>query len=177
MAKKSKGSKKSKSSTKKTDAKNVKADTLSVTKKYLYNNIALLLPIITFVIFNFFKENFFEGTTIKFIELFYMIIMTTVVFNYSLKNIDASCATYNNSLKYALVLVFIANLFTVINPCRQYMTFAQLNLFYMLLLVLGYNLLNYFIEKNKESYCKADDNKFVLLFLFVLHFGIIYIGK
>ena len=117
---------------------------------YLSNNLKLILPIFTYIIFNFFKENFFEGYAINFIEMFYMIITTTIVFSLTLKNTcGQSYDTTNNSFQQpllcSLVLLFGVYLFNIFNPCKQYMTYSQSNLFFLLLIIFGFNLMNYYI--------------------------------
>ena len=152
------------------------------TKDYIINNIYLVLPIFTFVVFNFFKDNFFEGYAISFIELFHMIIATTLVFSLTLKNLceksyDATENGLQHPLKYSLILLFIINLFNALNPCKQYMTYTQSNLFFLVLLVFTFNIINYLVNKNKDTYCKNEDNKVIIIFLLILHIGLIYVGK
>ena len=151
-------------------------------KDYIINNMYLVLPIFTFLVFNFFKDNFFEGYAINFIELFHMIIATTLVFSLTLKNIceksyDPTENTLQHPLKYALILLFIVNLFNTLNPCKQYMTYTQSNLFFLVLLIFTFNVINYIINKKKIDYCKNEDNKVIIFFLLLLHIGLIYVGK
>jgi hypothetical protein len=151
-------------------------------QSYVSNNLKLILPIFTYVVFNFFKENFFEGYAINFIELFYMIITTTVVFSLTLKNtcdqtFDPTANSLQQPLANALALLFFVYLFNIFNPCRQYMTYSQSNLFFLLLIVFGFNLINYLTSKNKDNYCKNNDNKLLIFFLLILNVGLIYASK
>lgn len=171
-----------KSSTKKSSTKESSTKSDSIISKYMISNSFLVLPLVTYFIFNFFKENFFSGYSIHFIELFYMTITTTIVFYFSFNefcesNFRSKLETSQHCLKYALMLVFISNLFTIINPCRQYMTFMQLNLFHMLLMMVGFNLINYMVNKDNKTYCEISDSKVAVIFLLILNGGLTWISK
>ncbi len=151
-------------------------------KMYITNNLLLFFPIFTYIIFNFFKENFFEGYSIKFIELFHMIISTVLVFTLTMKNhcganYDPTNGFFQQPVKYALGLLFIVNLFNIFNPCKQYMTFAQSNIFFLLVLFITFNGMNYYFNKRKDEFCSESDTKVMSLFLLLLNVALIYIAK
>jgi hypothetical protein len=140
-------------------------------EQYIYSNMMLIFPFITYLIFNFFRINFFEGYTIKIIELFFMIIMTTIPYYFSglyLCNENSSVGSTMRSLKFSLVSLLFSNIITILNPCKTYMTFGQSNIIYMLSLLIIFNLINYMIEKN-NSLCALDNNKIINLILIVIH--------
>jgi len=140
-------------------------------EQYIYSNIMLIFPFITYLIFNFFRINFFEGYTIKIIELFFMIIMTTIPYYFSglyICNENSSVGSTMRSLKFSLVSLLFSNIITILNPCKTYMTFGQSNIIYMLSLLIIFNLINYMIEKN-NSLCALDNNKMINLILIVIH--------
>lgn len=149
---------------------------------YLKNNMFLFFPIFTYIVFNFLRENFFEGYAIKFIELFHMIISMILVFTLTMKNYcgssyDPTVGFFQQPTKYALGLIFIVNLFSIFNPCRKYMTFAQSNLFFLLVLLITFNGMNYYFNKRKDEFCSTSDNKVVSLFLLLLNGGLIYVSR
>jgi hypothetical protein len=153
-----------------------------VAKRYIQNNLFLIFPIFTYIVFNFLKENFFEGYAIKYIELFHMIISTVLVFtltmkNYCGKSYDPTNGFFQHPTKYALGLLFIINFFSIFNPCKQYMTFAQSNLFFLLVLFIAFNGMNYYFNKRKDEFCTESDNKVSVFFLLLLNIGLIYISK
>jgi hypothetical protein len=155
---------------------------VSTTKdNYMLNNLILVLPIFTYLIFNFFKQYFFEGYLINFVELLYMIITTTFVYCISLTGTCGS--TYNpgkfsleHPLRYALILLFIINLFNIINPCRKYMTFLQSNFLFIFLFLIIFNLINYITSQNKDI-CKIENNNIIISILLALNIGLVYINK
>ncbi len=174
-----------KSSSKKTSGgktSNKKIDTNDTIKLYISNNLLLIFPIFTYIIFNFFKENFFEGYAIKFIELFHMTVSTVLVFTLTMKNYcgntyDPTTGFFQQPTKYALGLLFIINLFSIFNPCKQYMTFSQSNLFFLLVLFIAFNGINYYLNKRKDELCVESDNKVIVSFLLLLNVALIYISK
>ncbi len=151
-------------------------------KLYIANNLLLIFPIFTYLVFNFFKENFFEGYAIRYIELFHMIISTVLVFTLTMKNHcgsshDPTSGFFQQPTKYALGLLFIINLFSIFNPCKQYMTFAQSNLFFLLILFITFNGMNYYFNKRKDELCSESDNKVMVFFFLLLNVALIYISK
>jgi hypothetical protein len=151
-------------------------------KLYIANNLLLIFPIFTYIIFNFFKENFFEGYAIRYIELFHMIVSTVLVFTLTMKNhcgaaYDPTSGFFQQPIKYALGLLFIINLFSIFNPCKQYMTFAQSNLFFLLVLFITFNGMNYYFNKRKDEFCSESDTKVMVFFLLLLNVALIYISK
>ena len=172
-----------KTNSKKTDSK--KTDTKgseSTVNVYVKNNILLFIPIFTYIVFNFLRENFFEGYVIRYIELFHMIISTVLVFTLTMKNYcgasyDPTIGFFQHPIKYALGLIFIINLFSIFNPCKQYMTFSQSNLFFLLILFITFNGMNYYFNKRKDEFCAESDNKVTVFFLLLLNVGLIYISK
>ena len=153
-----------------------------VAKMYIQNNLFLIFPIFTYIVFNFLKENFFEGYAIRYIELFHMVISTVLVFTLTMKNYcgvsyDPTNGFFQHPTKYALGLLFIINLFSIFNPCKQYMTFAQSNLFFLLILFITFNGMNYYFNKRKDEFCAESDNKVTVFFLLLLNVGLIYISK
>jgi len=153
-----------------------------VAKMYIQNNLFLIFPIFTYIVFNFLKENFFEGYAIRYIELFHMLISTVLVFTLTMKNYcgasyDPTNGFFQHPTKYALGLLFIINLFSIFNPCKQYMTFAQSNLFFLLILFITFNGMNYYFNKRKDEFCAESDNKVTVFFLLLLNVGLIYISK
>ena len=136
------------------------------------NNIYLLMPIFTFVVFNFFKENFFEGHIIKFITFFHMFVSTMLVFNLTVKNSD-----FYNSSKHAFSLLFIINLISYFNPCKKYMNFVQSNLFFIISLSIIFNIMNYYLNKCKDENCSSSDNKIIFLLLLGLNLALVYFDK
>jgi hypothetical protein len=144
------------------------------------NNLYLILPIFTYIIFNFFKNNFFEGYAINFIELFYMIITLILVFIVTLKKIcgksyNASENLLDQPSKYALILLFIVNLLNIFNPCKQYITYTQATILYSILLIFIFNIISHFINKNKS--CKNESSKIINIVLLIFNIGLIYIAK
>lgn len=179
MKSKKSGSKKSVSKKVAGVATIVQDDNLNM---YLKNNLFLIFPIFTYVVFNFFRENFFEGYAIRFIELFHMIISTVLVFTLTMKNYcgssyDPTIGFFQQPTKYALGLIFIVNLFSIFNPCKRYMTYSQSNLFFLLVLLIAFNAMNYYFNKRKDEFCSSKDNKIVSLFLLLLNSGLIYVSK
>jgi len=153
-----------------------------VVKMYIQNNLFLIFPIFTHIVFNFLKENFFEGYAIRYIELFHMIISTVLVFTLTMKSYcgasyDPTNGFFQHPTKYALGLLFIINLFSIFNPCKQYMTFSQSNLFFLLILFITFNGMNYYFNKRKDEFCAESDNKVTVFFLLLLNVGLIYISK
>jgi hypothetical protein len=151
-------------------------------KLYIANNLLLIFPIFTYIIFNFFKENFFEGYAIRYIELFHMIVSTVLVFTLTMKNhcgasYDPTSGFFQQPIKYALGLLFIINLFSIFNPCKQYMTFSQSNLFFLLVLFISFNGINYYFKKRKDELCSDSDTKVMVFFLLLLNVALIYISK
>jgi tellurite resistance protein TehA-like permease len=111
-----------------------------------------------------------------------MIITTTVVFSLTLKNtcgetFDVTSNSLQQPLTCSLGLLFFVYLFNIFNPCRQYMTYSQSNLFFLLLIIFMFNLMNYYMSKNKEYYCKNEKNNLLTFFLLILNSGLIYISK
>jgi len=156
--------------------------TNDIIKLYIRNNLLLIFPIFTYIVFNFFKENFFEGYAIRYIELFHMIISSILVFTLTMKNhcgnsYDPTIGFFQQPTKYALGLLFIINLFSIFNPCKQYMTFAQSNLFFLLILFITFNGMNYYLNKRKDELCSKSDNKVMVFFLLLLNVALIYIAK
>jgi hypothetical protein len=156
--------------------------TNDIIKLYIRNNLLLIFPIFTYIVFNFFKENFFEGYAIRYIELFHMIISSILVFTLTMKNhcgnsYDPTIGFFQQPTKYALGLLFIINLFSIFNPCKQYMTFAQSNLFFLLILFITFNGMNYYLNKRKDELCSESDNKVMVFFLLLLNVALIYIAK
>lgn len=145
-------------------------------KDLMTSNISLLIPLFTYIVFKFLKDKFFEGQVIQYIELFHMLIGLTIVYSITLKNI---CGKKNNSiilkpLQYALIVILIINMISMFNPCREYMTYMQSNMFFTILLIITFNVVNFLITREKDKYCKKDDNKFIILFLIMLNIGLIY---
>lgn len=154
-------------------------DTLNM---YLKNNLFLIFPIFTYIVFNFLSENFFEGYAIKYIELFHMTISTVLVFTLTMKNYcgasyDPTNGFFQQPTKNALGLLFIVSLFSIFNPCKQYMTFAQSNMFFILILLIVFNGMNYYFNKRKDEFCSTSDNKVIVLFLLLLNIGLVYVSK
>jgi hypothetical protein len=54
------------------------------------------------------------------------------------------------------------------------MTYMQSNMFFTILLIITFNVVNFLITREKDKYCKKDDNKFIILFLIMLNIGLIY---
>jgi hypothetical protein len=162
--------------------KKIAVEKVSTTNQnYISNNLTLVLPIFTYLIFNFFKKYFFEGYLINFVELFYMIMTTTIVYCLTLTNICG--VTYNpgkyslqHPLRYALILLFIINLINIINPCKKYMTYPQSNFLFIILLLIIFNVINYIISKNKDT-CKIENNNMIVLILLAFNIGLVYINK
>jgi hypothetical protein len=144
-------------------------------KDLMINNILLLIPLFTYIVFKFLKEKFFEGQVIQYIELFHMLLGLTIAYSITLKNI---CGKKNNSnilkpLQYALIVILIINMITMFNPCKEYMTYMQSNMLFTILLIITFNVINFIITRQKDKYCK-NDNKFIILFLIMLNIGLIY---
>jgi hypothetical protein len=147
-------------------------------KELILNNILLLAPLFTYMVFKYFKENFFEGYAIQIIEFFFMIVVLTLVYSFTLKNI---CGKTNKSaiikpLQHALILSFILKIINIFNPCKEYMTNMQANIFFGVLLITIFNVINYFLSKEKDN-CKKEENNIVVIFLLILHAGLIYMKK
>jgi hypothetical protein len=111
-----------------------------------------------------------------------MLISTVLVFTLTMKNhcgssYDPTYGFFQHPTKYALGLLFIINLFSIFNPCKQYMTFAQSNLFFLLVLFIAFNAMNYYFNKRKDEFCVESDNKVIIFFLTLLNVGLIYISK
>ena len=160
----------------------VAKEEVDTAKIYIINNMFLIFPIFTYIVFNFLKENFFEGYAIRYIELFHMAISTVLVFTLTMKNYcgssyDPTNGFFQHPTKYALGLLFIINLFSIFNPCKQYMTFAQSNLFFLLILFITFNGMNYYFNKRKDEFCTDSDNKVTVFFLLLLNIGLISISK
>jgi hypothetical protein len=145
-------------------------------KELIINNIALLIPLFTYIVFKFLKEKFFEGQVIQYIELFHMLLGLTIVYVITLKNI---CDKKNNSVilkpfQYALIVIFIVNIINMFNPCKESMTYGQSNMFFTVVLIIIFNIFNFLLTKEKDKYCKKEDNKFIILFLIMLNIALIY---
>ena len=145
-------------------------------KDLIISNFSLVIPLFTYIIFKFLKEKFFEGQVIQYIELFHMILGLIIVYSITLKNI---CGEKNKSvvlkpLQFALIVIFIINMINMFNPCREYMTYMQSNMFFTILLIIIFNVINFLLIRGKDKYCKKNDNKFIILFLIVLNVGLIY---
>lgn len=168
-------------STKSTTSKTASAET-DTAKTYIINNMFLIFPIFTYIIFNFFRENFFEGYAIRYIEFFHMAISTVLVFTLTMKNhcgasYDPTNGFFQHPTKYALAMLFIIYLSSIFNPCKSYMTFAQSNLFFLLVLFITFNGMNYYFNKKKDEFCTESDNKIIIFFLLLLNIGLIYVSK
>ena len=168
-------SKASKKSSSKSSSKSSNKSSSPI-KELIINNASLIIPIFTYAVFKYFTNKVFVGKQIQYIKLFHMIVALTLVYSITLKNI---CGQTNNSvimkpLQFALIVYLIMKLINMFNPCREYMTPMQENILFSLLLVIIFNLINYFISKQKDNYCKKEDNKFVVIFLIMVHVGLIY---
>lgn len=145
-------------------------------KDLIINNFSLVIPLVTYIVFKYFKEKFFEGKVIHFIELFHMIVGLTLVYSITLKNI---CDNKNSSvilkpIQYALILSLIINIINMLNPCKKYMTNMQSNILIAIVLIILFNAINFYITSQKDKHCKKQDNKFVVVFLLMLNIGLIY---
>lgn len=175
-----KSSSNSKKSTPRPQVKPKAKSTPTSRSKIIYNNLIFLIVIFTSIMFNFLKHNFFEGRTINFMELFFMIISTTLVFSMTLSKI---CGSNYHSKFYlqhpfqnSMILLLIFNAFRMINPFKS-LPYLFSNLLSVAILVIGYNGLMFMANKNKANSCKIKSKFLINVFLTVLNIGLVYFNK
>jgi hypothetical protein len=143
---------------------------------FFLQNSMLILPAVTFALFNFLSTDFFSGKIIKSAEVIYVILTLAIPFFFSIKNMCGGDSIIS-SLSYSMFIVLIINTIMAMNPCGSYLSLNQNNAFYLLLLVIGFNALSMYMKMNRDKVCKSSDDRTKMLVLIALHASIIYFGK
>ena len=115
-------------------------------QELLFNNLLLIFPVMTFIFFNYLKIYHFEGYIIDFFAFFHIFIILSYVYyiNFNKLNNKSSNKTVLNASKFAIILLFLINIFIIINPYKNQMTFVKSNILFTLLLFIIFNIMNIF---------------------------------
>lgn len=149
-------------------------------KTYFYDNMWLIAVVMTFLIFNFFKDKFFEGKFIQIVELFYMTMSLFIAFYFTTSN---KCSektktdTVSVSLQNALIMSLFVALITRFNPFKSKMSATQLNALYIVAIITFFNVMLYIINNDNYSYCSQTANAMIYMLVLILHFGNILTQK
>ena len=157
-----------------TSSKGTKADSSeqqSFGSIFMYGNMRLFFPLLTFIFFNYLKFYHIEGYTLQFFSFFHLFMIMSYVYYINFNSIcnKSDSNSFMRSSRYALILLFLINIFMNINPYKESMTFVKSNILFTMLLVIFFNIINLICNFNKQNLCKSDEKMMYILILIILH--------